>query len=43
MSDTTVGQNAKSLATLNSSTDKDNIGGQNRAGAGKAGIEDCGI
>ena len=37
MSDMILGQNGKSLATSNNPAYKDDIGGQNREGAGKAG------
>jgi len=43
MSDTIVGQNRKSLAELNNLADKDDIGGQNGEGTGKASGEDGGI
>ena len=35
-----LGQNGKSLATLNNPADKDDIGGQNHDRAGKAAQED---
>jgi len=37
MSDAILGQNGKRLATWNNPADKDDIGGQNREGAGKDG------
>jgi len=40
MSDPILRQNRKSLATSNNPADKDNIGGQNREGAGKVAPEE---